>query len=503
MNTPTALAPPRATPREWAGLGVLALALLLLAVDATVLDLAVPAISADLAPSTPQLLWIIDVYSFVLAGLLVVMGNLGDRIGRRRLLLIGAVGFGIASALAAWAVSPEMLIAARVLQGVAGATLMPATLGLIRSMFQDARQRTMAIGVWSAMAGGGAAAGPLVGGWLLEHFWWCSVFLVNLPVMLVLLALAPLLIPESRDPNPGRFDALSALLSMLALVPVVYAVKETAAHGPTVSALLVGLVGVISAVLFVRRQRRLTDPMLDLRLFELPRFRVAVFTNLLAVFALAGVLFFGSQYLQLVLGRTPLQAGLLMLPGLAASVLGSLAAALLVRRWRATVVLAGALVVTALGTAAFLAVDVVSGAEAFVLGFVGIGLGAGVAMTVASDLVVGSAPAERAGAAAAISETAYETGLALGVALLGSTVMAIFRRGLDLSLLPDDAVATASGSLSGAVEVAAELPAAVAQEFLSSANQAFVSGIHLTVVGIVAVLLFAAYSAVRTKTTRG
>ncbi|MGF0314342.1 MFS transporter [Nocardia fluminea] len=503
MNTPTALTPPRATPREWAGLGVLALALLLLAVDATVLDLAVPAISADLAPSTPQLLWIIDVYSFVLAGLLVVMGNLGDRIGRRKLLLIGAVGFGIASALAAWAVSPEMLIAARVLQGVAGATLMPATLGLIRSMFQDPRQRTVAIGVWSAMAGGGAAAGPLVGRWLLEHFWWGSVFLVNLPVMLVLLALAPLLIPESRDPNPGRFDALSALLSMLALVPVVYAVKETAAHGPAVGALLVGLVGVVSAVLFVRRQRRLTDPMLDLRLFELPRFRVAVFTNLLAVFALAGVLFFGSQYLQLVLGRTPLQAGLLMLPGLAASVLGSLAAAWLVRRWRSALVLAGALVVTAIGAAAFLAVDAVSGADAFVLGFVGIGLGAGVAMTVAADLVVGSAPQERAGAAAAISETAYETGLALGVALLGSTVMAIFRRGLDLSLLPADMVATASGSLSGAVEVAGELPAAVAEEFLSSANQAFVTGIHLTVLGIVAVLLFAAYSAVRTKTIQG
>jgi MFS transporter, DHA2 family, multidrug resistance protein len=501
MNTPTALTPPRATPREWAGLGVLALALLLLAVDATVLDLAVPAISADLAPSTPQLLWIIDVYSFVLAGLLVVMGNLGDRIGRRKLLLIGAVGFGIASALAAWAVSPEMLIAARVLQGVAGATLMPATLGLIRSMFQDPRQRTVAIGVWSAMAGGGAAAGPLVGGWLLEHFWWGSVFLVNLPVMLVLLALAPLLITESRDPNPGRFDVLSALLSMSALVPVVYAVKETAAHGPTVGALVVGLVGVIAAVLFVRRQRRLTDPMLDLRLFELPRFRVAVFTNLLAVFALAGVLFFGSQYLQLVLGRSPLEAGLLMLPGLVASVSGSLAAAWLVRRWRAAVVLAGALVVTAMGSAAFLAVDAVSGAEAFVVGFVGIGLGAGVAMTVAADLVVGSAPEERAGAAAAISETAYETGLALGVALLGSTVMAIFRRGLDLSLLPADMVATASGSLSGAVEVAGELPTAVAEQFLSSANQAFVTGIHLTVVGIVAVLLFAAYSALRAKTT--
>ncbi|MFC4123985.1 MFS transporter [Nocardia rhizosphaerae] len=503
MNTThvtTGLAP-RATARDWAGLAVLALALLLLAVDATVLDLAVPAISADLAPSTPQLLWIIDVYSFVLAGLLVVMGNLGDRIGRRRLLLIGAVGFGLASALAAWSMSAEMLIAARVLQGVAGATLMPATLGLIRSMFQDARQRTLAIGVWSAMAGGGAAAGPLVGGWLLEHFWWGSVFLVNLPVMLVLVLLAPVLIPESRDPNPGRFDLVSALLSMLALVPAVYAVKEIAAHGPTAGVLLVGVLGVVSGVLFVRRQRSLDDPMLDLRLFALPRFRVAVFTNLLAVFALAGVLFFGSQYLQLVLGRSPLEAGVVMLPGLVASVLGSLAAAWLVRVMRPGAVLAGALLVTAVGAAAFLALGATSGVEAFVLGFVGIGAGAGVAMTVSADLVVGSAPQERAGAAAAISETAYETGLALGVALLGSTVMAVFRRGLDLSLLPDDLAASASGSLSGAVAAAADLPATVADEFLTSVYEAFVSGIHLTVLGIVAVLLAAAFAALRTKST--
>ncbi|WP_342212994.1 MFS transporter, partial [Nocardia neocaledoniensis] len=209
--------------------------------------------------------------------------------------------------------------------------------------------------------------------------------------------------------------------------------------------LVVGVLGLLAGVLFVRRQRRLADPMLDLRLFALPRFRIAVFTNLLAVFALAGVLFFGSQYLQLVLGRSPLEAGMVMLPGLAASVFGSLAAAWLVRRWRAAVVLAGALLVTALGTAAFLAIDATGGVEAFVLGFVGIGVGAGVAMTVSADLVVGSAPAERAGAAAAISETAYETGLALGVALLGSTVMAVFRRGLDLSLLPDDLVVSASG----------------------------------------------------------
>ncbi|WP_280444429.1 MFS transporter [Nocardia brasiliensis] len=496
--------PPRAGTREWAGLSVLALALLLLAVDATVLDLAVPAISADLAPTTPQLLWIIDVYSFVLAGLLVMMGNLGDRIGRRRLLLIGAAGFGVASLLAAWAVSPEMLIGARVLQGVAGATLMPATLGLIRSMFLDPRQRTVAIAVWSAMAGGGAAAGPLLGGWLLEHFWWGSVFLVNLPVMLVLIGLGPFLIPESRDPNPGRFDLASAGLSMLALVPIVYAVKETAAHGFAVTTTLVAVVGAIAGVLFVRRQRTLAQPMLDLKLFALPRFRTAVLTNLLAVFALAGVLFFGSQYLQLVLGRTPLQAGLLLLPGLAMSVVASLAAAWLVRRMAPGRVLGGALTVAAIGSALFLWLgpDAATSTTPFILGFLFIGAGVGVALTVSADLVVSSAPAERAGAAAAVSETAYETGIALGVAVLGSVVMAIFRNGLDLSHVPSDQVGVASESLGAATAFAQQLPESVAGAFLASVHEAFVSGIHFAAVGTASILLVAAWVAFRLRTAR-
>ncbi|MEU0873005.1 MFS transporter [Nocardia brasiliensis] len=496
--------PPRAGAREWAGLSVLALALLLLAVDATVLDLAVPAISADLAPTTPQLLWIIDVYSFVLAGLLVMMGNLGDRIGRRRLLLIGAAGFGVASLLAAWAVSPEMLIGARVLQGVAGATLMPATLGLIRSMFLDPRQRTVAIAVWSAMAGGGAAAGPLLGGWLLEHFWWGSVFLVNLPVMLVLIGLGPFLIPESRDPNPGRFDLASAGLSMLALVPIVYAVKETAAHGFAVTTTLVAVVGAIAGVLFVRRQRTLAQPMLDLKLFALPRFRTAVLTNLLAVFALAGVLFFGSQYLQLVLGRTPLQAGLLLLPGLAMSVVASLAAAWLVRRLAPGRVLGGALIVAAIGSALFLWLgpDAATSTTPFILGFLFIGAGVGVALTVSADLVVSSAPAERAGAAAAVSETAYETGIALGVAVLGSVVMAIFRNGLDLSHVPSDQVGVASESLGAATAFAQQLPESVAGAFLASVHEAFVSGIHFAAVGTASILLVAAWVAFRLRAAR-
>ncbi|WP_067860272.1 MFS transporter [Nocardia shimofusensis] len=499
--TPTspALTPPRATTRTWAGLAVLALALLLLSIDATVLDLAVPALSADLAPTTPQLLWIIDVYSFVLAGLLVVMGDLGDRVGRRKLLIIGAIGFALASVVAAWAISPAMLIAARVLQGVAGATLMPATLGLIRSMFHDPRQRTVAIAVWSAMAGGGAAAGPLLGGWLLEHYWWGSVFLVNLPVMLVLVALAPVLIPESRDPAPGRFDLPSAALSMLTLVPIVYAVKETAAHGPRPMLAVAAAAGLIAGTLFVRRQRRLARPMLDLTLFARPAFRTAVLTNLLAVFALAGVLFFGSQYLQLVLGHSPLRAGVLLLPGLIAGVLGSLAAAWLVRRLRPGTVLAGALVTAAVGAALFLRLgpDATAATVPFVLGFLGIGGGVGVALTVSADLVINSAPAERAGAAAAVSETAYETGLALGVALLGSTVMAIFRNAMRPVGLPGEA----GESLSAATEFARGLPEATAETVLTSAHAAFVSGIHSATAGTAAVLLIAAAFAFRLRSS--
>ncbi|MBF6135933.1 MFS transporter [Nocardia otitidiscaviarum] len=486
--------PPRATARTWAGLGVLALALLLVSVDATVLDLAVPAISGDLAPTTPQLLWIIDVYSFVLAGLLITMGTLGDRIGRRKLLLIGAAGFALASALAAWSISPEMLIAARVLQGVAGATLMPATLGLIRSMFADPRQRTVAIAVWGAMAGSGAAIGPLLGGWLLEHYWWGSVFLVNLPVMALLVVLAPVLVPESRDPNPGRFDLLSAGLSMLALIPIVYAVKEIAAHGVSSVALAAAVVGVLAGAVFLRRQRRLTAPLIDLDLFALPPFRAAVLTNLLSVFALAGVLFFGSQYLQLVLGKAPLQAGLLLIPGTIGSMAGSLGAAWLVRRWRPVSVLVAALLVAAAGALLFwlLRADPAASVLPFVLGFLLIGLGAGVALTVSADMIISSAPAERAGNAAAISETALEGGVALGVAILGSVVMAAFRHGLDLTTVPSAHVDAARESLGGAVETARHLPGAAAATLVDSAHAAFVTGIHLAATGTTAILLLAA-----------
>lgn len=340
------------------------------------------------------------------------------------------------------------------------------------------------------MAGGGAAAGPLIGGWLLEHYWWGSVFLINFPVMIGLIALGPLVIPESKDPAPGRFDLVSAGLSMLAMVPMVYAVKETAVHGPSWTLAGVGVVGLIAGWAFVRRQKVLADPMIDLTLFARPAFSTAVLTNLLSIFALAGVLFFGSQYLQLVLGYRPLEAGLLMLPGTLVSALASLVAAWLVRRWAPSRVLSTGLAVAALGAAALIALRVDSGPEAFVVGFVLAGAGVGVALTLTSDLVVSAVEPERAGAASAVSETAYELGVALGVAVLGSVVLAIFRRGLDVSALDPDRAHIAQGTLGGAVEVSKSMPAEQGAAFVDAAQSAFVDGMHVAA-GATAVVLFA------------
>lgn len=487
----------RAGTKDWLGLVVLALAVLLISVDATVLDLALPFISEDLAPSSTQLLWIIDVYSFVLAGLLVTMGTLGDRIGRRRLLLIGATGFGLASLVAALAANPEMLIAARVLQGVSGATLMPATLGLIRTMFVNPRQRTTAIGVWGALAGGGAAGGPLIGGWLLEHFWWGSVFLINIPVMIALVIVGPFVITESKDPEPGRFDLLSAALSMVALVPIVYTIKETVVHGPSGVLAMSGVVGVLAGWVFIRRQRALADPMIDLSLFTRPAFSTAVVTNLLSIFAMAGVLFFGSQYLQLVLGYRPLQAGLMMLPGTIVNAAASLAAGWFVQRWSAGRVLSVGLLVAAIGAACMLALGADGGPQAFVIGFVLTGAGIGVAITLTSDLVVSAVEPERAGAASAISETAFELGVALGVAILGSVVLAIFRGGLDVSTLTSDQASTAQGTLGGAMEVSHALPADQAVAFVDTAQNAFVDGMHVAAGATFGILVAAAILAAR------
>ncbi|RLU85054.1 MFS transporter [Streptomyces griseocarneus] len=480
------------TPRRgrWLALAVLVLAVLLVAVDATVLGLATPFLSEDLRPSGTQLLWIGDVYSFVIAGLLVSMGSLGDRIGRKKLLLTGALAFGAVSVLNAYASSPEMMIAARALLGVAGATLMPSTLALIRNLFTDPRERSLAIGIWGAMASAGAAVGPVVGGFLLESFWWGSVFLINLPVMAVLVLVGVKLLPESRDPSPGPWDLLSVGLSMAGIVAVVYAVKETAAYGFDWTYLLAGAAGVLIMVWFVRRQLVLPKPVLDMRLFQHRGFSGAVLADLLTILGLSGLVFFLSQFLQLVQGRTPLQAGLAELPAAVGAVTAGLLAGKAARRWSVRSVVAGGLAAIGLALAALCLLHPDTPFTLLGTVLLVVGVGAGFSFTVTADVILSSVPKEQAGAASAVSETAYELGAALGIALLGSIVTGVYRGFTVPAGTPGGAADTAHDSLGGAVETAKELPPATGDALLTAAQDAFVEGLRIAA-GIGAAVLLA------------
>jgi DHA2 family multidrug resistance protein-like MFS transporter len=476
--------------REWIGLAVLALACLLYAMDLTVLHLAVPALSEDLQPSSAQLLWITDIYGFMVAGFLVTMGTLGDRIGRRRLLLCGAAAFGVVSVLAAFSTSPEMLIASRALLGIAGATLAPSTLSLIFSMFHDPSQRTTAIGVWITSFSAGGAIGPVVGGVLLEHFWWGSVFLLTLPVMALLLVLGPRVLPEYRDPGAERLDLLSAALLLVAVLTVVFGVKEIAQDGISwlvVSAVLAGLaVGVV----FVRRQFRLADPMIDPRLFKVPAFNASLATNLLGIFIAVGYFLFVAQYLQLVLGLSPLRAGLWSLPSAAGLIVGSNLAPQILRRVRPAYVIGAGLGLAAIGLGVLTRVGGSADLTILVAASCVVSLGLAPVFTATTDLIVGSAPPERAGAASGISETGSELGGALGIAILGSIGVAIYRAGVAEALpagVPTQAAVAARDTLGGAVSVAARLPADMGAALLAASREAFTTGLQVTA-GISAVV---------------
>ncbi|NLU66287.1 MFS transporter [Streptomyces sp. HNM0574] len=483
---------PGAARSRWLALSVLVLAVLLVGVDATVLGLATPFLSEDLNPSSTELLWIGDVYSFVIAGLLVSMGSLGDRIGRKRLLLAGSVAFGVVSALTAYAHSAELMILWRALLGVAGATLMPSTLALIRNIFPDPRERSIAVGIWGAMASAGAALGPVLGGFLLEHFWWGSVFLINLPVMAVLVLVGAKLLPESRNPAPGPWDLPSVGLSMAGIVAVVYAVKEAAAYGFRWDILAAAVLGLLAGTVFVRRQLRLAAPLLDMRLFKHRGFSGAVLADLLTILGLSGLVFFLSQFLQMVQMRSPLEAGLAELPAALGAVATGLAAGYIARRTSVRASVAGGLAAVglALGACATLRADTgywMLGPVLLVVGF-----GAGLAFTVTADVILSSVPKEQAGAASAVSETAYELGAALGIALLGSIVTGIYR-GFPV---PDGVTAAQSAaahdSLGGAVRTAASLPADVGDRLLAAAQHAFTGGLRVAAAVGAVILLSAA-----------
>lgn len=483
---------PRAGARQWLGLATLVLPVLLISIDMTVLSFAVPHLSEALAPSGEQLLWIVDIYGFMLAGLLVTMGSLGDRIGRRRLLLIGAAAFGVASAAAALSPSPEVLIAARAALGLAGATLMPSTLSLIRHLFPDERQRTVAIAVWGSAFSAGAALGPIIGAVLLEHFYWGSVFLINVPVVVLLLVTMPLLVGESRTPTSGRLDPLSVLLSLVGMITAVFGLKKLAEGEVGALPIAALVVGVGLVTLFVRRQKRLTDPLIDLELFAVPRFRAGVMGNFLLVFAMVGSLFFLSQLLQLGYGMRPLHASLVLVPGLIISVVASFIVIPIARRTSLRTAIVGGILINAAGFLVLATVPTADGAVVALCAFTLLGLGSGLAETMTNDAILTAAPPDRAGAASAISETAYELGGALGVAVLGSVLSAGYTAHLDHDAALDGSVPeAATQTLGGAVSAAEQMGGTAGDALLTAARAAFVDGVHLTS-AIAAVFVLAA-----------
>lgn len=482
--------PTRAGRREWVGLAVLALPTLLVSFDLFVLLLALPQLTADLHATSTAQLWIMDSYGFLAGGFLITMGSLGDRIGHRRLLMFGAAAFGAASLMAAFSTTPEMLIAARVLLGVAGATLAPSTLALIGTMFRDPAERGVAIGVWAGCFTVGAILGPIVGGVMLEHFWWGSVFLLGVPPMVLLLLLAPIVLREVRSAGAGRVDVTSAALSLAAILSTIWGIKELA-RGQVGLSVAAVLVGIGLGVIFVRRQRRLAHPMLDVGLFAHRDFTASLVGLLFYSVLTGAALLFVTQFFQSVAGLTPLQAGLAMIPGLAAGTVSVTVSPILGRRWRPAYLMAAGMLVVAAGLVILTQADARSGPLVVIIGFAVWCLGGGPLLALGMNLVVSSVPPEKMGAASAIPQVSNELGAALGIATVGTLGTLVYRlqfEGHRPAGLPADVDVAARESVAGAEAAAGGLTGPVAGELISAARAAFTDGLH-TVAAVGAVLI--------------
>ncbi|MGB3482523.1 MAG: efflux MFS transporter LfrA [Mycobacterium sp.] len=484
MTTGVEPTTPTTTPRSaWLALSVLMLPVMLIAIDNTVLTFALPSIAEDFRPTAATQLWLVDVYALVLAALLVAMGGLGDRLGRRRLLMIGSTGFAVVSVLAAFAPSAEMLVLARALLGVFGAMLMPSTLSLLRNIFVDASARRLAIAIWAAGFTAGSALGPIVGGALLQHFHWGSVFLMAVPMLLPLLVLAPKLVPESRDPNPGPLDLISVALSFTAMLPLVWAIKTAAHNGFSPAILGAVAVGLVSGAMFIRRQNRSATPMLDMELFSYGPFTSSILANFLSIVGLIGFLFFISQHLQLVLGMSPLVAGLVTLPGAVVSVIAGLAVVKLAKHYTPRALMTFGLLLVAAGFFLILLFRHDLSVVAVIVSFVVLELGVGMSQTMSNDTIVASVPPAKAGAASAVSETAYEFGAVVGTATLGTIFTTFYRNNVEVpaGLTPEQTNAAAE-SIGGATSVAATVPSDIGDALMASARTAFDSGIAPTAI---------------------
>jgi DHA2 family multidrug resistance protein-like MFS transporter len=466
--------------REWTGLAVLALPTMLLSLDISVLFLALPHLSAGLGADSTAQLWISDIYGFMTAAFMVTMGTLGDRVGRRKVMMIGAAAFCGASVMAALSVNAAMLIAARGLTGIAGAMLLPSILALIGAMFPNPRQRAAALAVWMTFFMGGIALGPAIGGVLLDNFWWGSVFLMGVPVMLVLLVAGPLLLPESRSPEAGNAELISVVLSLATILPVIYGLKKLAENGWSPLSAVAVVAGAACGVLFVLRQRRLTAPLLDMRLFQSRAFSGALAIGLLVGAVQSGTALLVAQHLQMVDGLSAARAGMwLAIPALSLIVGINLASAV-ARRVRPGYVLAAGMVISLAGQLVLIGAG---GVAVVITGVSIIYFGAGAAAALINVLVLAVAPPEQAGAAEAASGTSGELGVALGIALLGSVAAAVYHGRLTVPAgVPAVTARTASQSIAGAESAAGHLPARLGTELIASARAAFTAGLSVSAV---------------------
>jgi MFS transporter, DHA2 family, multidrug resistance protein len=504
-TTPARLsaAGPVAGRQEWAGLAVLALASLLMSIDLSVLTLALPKLSTDLGASSSQQLWILDIYGFMTAGFLITMGTIGDRIGRRKVLLTGAAVFGIVSIIAAYSTNPAMLITARAVMGIAAATVMPSSMALIASMFKNPAQRGMAISMWMSCFMVGMLIGPVIGGVLLHFFWWGSVFLIGVPVMALFVAVAPRLLPEERSPQEGRLDLVSVALSLGAVLAIAYGLQEAAQDGWNAGLMALIVAGALLAVAFVVRQRRLADPLVDLSLFRIPSLRVALVLGLLggAVQGASAVLV--NLYLQLVQGMSSLAAGLWLLPTFAAMIVGLMLGPGVAQRVKPGYVIAAGLPITTIGYLVITQVKATSGLPLILIGFAIVLFGVGIPMGLGTGLGLAAAPPQKVGAASSLTQTSNELGVALGIATLGSVGTAVYRSQLNHKLpsgLPQDSGDTARHSIESAVAVAHQIPGQLGNALLVGAREAFTSG--LNVVALIAAVVMAALAVLAGVTLR-
>ncbi|MEV4134511.1 MFS transporter [Dactylosporangium sp. NPDC049742] len=493
----------KATRREWLGLAVLGFPSMLGMIDISVLFLALPNLTADLDASASQQLWIGDIYGFLSAGFLVTMGTLGDRIGRRKLLVIGATAFGLVSAVAAFSTTPEMLIVCRALLGIAGATLIPSTLALITQMFKNPKEMGIAIAVWASALTLGVALGPVVGGVLLQWFWWGSVFLIGPPVMLLVVATARVLLPEFKDPNAGRLDLFSVALSLLAILPVIYAFKELAANGWTAIAVVTLVGGLVFGAVFVHRQRKLADPLLDVRLFKIKAVSGALVLALLIGAVQGGAGFFLAQFLQVVEGRSPLSSGLWILVPTFALLIGIGMSQGIAQKVRPAYVVAGGAVIAAIGMTVLSQLTVAAGLSMLIVGFSIVFFGVSPVGPVVSQLVVPAAPPEKAGSASSLQTTSGDLGVAVGIATMGSIGAAVYSREMVVppEIANTPAGAAAAETADGALFVAQSLPGAVGDALVAAARTAFTT--ELNTVAAVCGVVFVGLAVLSVATLRG